>query len=173
MPCATCRRYVDDSIDAHGFPRTSIRAGWKPDDGGAWPELDELSLPELSLVAEGRVPLGRLVDVPVKWFLMDATLASDPLGPVTLRRFLRSARRVAKGIDRALDEIRPDVVLLLNGLFFFEAIAWELCQQRGIDVRLGRSRVRPQRKRASAERAFVVVQVRNRRCKGECWPRSR
>ncbi|MEZ5139560.1 MAG: hypothetical protein R2711_12580 [Acidimicrobiales bacterium] len=33
-----------------------------------------------------------------------------------------------------LDEVQPDLVLLLNGLFLFEGVAWALCQQRGIDV---------------------------------------
>lgn len=134
MPCTTCRRYVEASIEAHGFDRTAVRDGWQDDDPGEWPELDELSMKLLGGVTDLDLPLGALVDIPAKWFLMNATLDDDPLGPITVRRFLRSARRVAKGLERALDELRPDVVLLLNGLFFFEAIAWELCRRRGIDV---------------------------------------
>jgi hypothetical protein len=37
-------------------------------------------------------------------------------------------------VERALDEFEPDTVLLLNGLFLFEAVAWEVCRRRGIDV---------------------------------------
>jgi hypothetical protein len=135
VPCATCTRYVHGSVDAHGLPRLAIRDGWlDEDDLDEWPELDRLSLGELTdVVAEG-LPLGRLVDIPVKWFLMGSGATDDPLTPLTTRRFLRSARRVARGLAAALDEARPQVMLLLNGLFFFESIAWELCRQRGIEV---------------------------------------
>lgn len=135
VPCTTCTRYVHGSLDAHGLPRVSIRDGWESDaDLETWPELDRMSAGELSdVVAEG-LPLGRLVDIPVKWFLMGSGATDDPLTPLTTRRFLRSARLVTRGLAKALDDARPDIVLLLNGLFFFESIAWALCRERGIDV---------------------------------------
>ena len=135
VPCRSCSRYVHDSLDAHGFPRSSLREGWEGGDADHdWPELDEIPAAVLRAVADGGLPLGELVDIPVKWFLMGSQLEDDPLGPITHRRFLRSARRVARGVSAALDRARPDVVLLLNGLFLFEAVAMALCRQRGIDV---------------------------------------
>jgi hypothetical protein len=41
---------------------------------------------------------------------------------------------VVRGVGAALDDIRPEVVLMLNGLFFFESIANAMCRSRGIDV---------------------------------------
>lgn len=134
MPCRSCTRYVDASVDAHGFERVPLRQGWEANDPGPWPELDELSAAELLDVVDGELPLGRLVDIPSKWFLMGSQLGDDPLGPITVRRFLASARRVRRGLTDALDSIKPDTVLLLNGLFFFEAICWALCRERNIDV---------------------------------------
>lgn len=134
VPCTTCTRYVHGSVDAHGFGFTTIREGWEADDPGEWPELDEISAAALTAVEDMGLPLGALVEVPAKWFLMGACIEDDPLGPVTLRRFLRSSRRVVKGLSAALDRVQPEVVLLLNGLFFFEAVAWELCRRRGIEV---------------------------------------
>jgi hypothetical protein len=134
VPCGQCTRYVHDSVDAHGFPRTTITEGWADDDPGAWPELDEVSAAALASIQDSGLPLGEMVEIPAKWFLMGARIEDDPLGPITIRRFLRSARRVVKGISAALDRVQPDVVVLLNGLFFFEAIAWELCRRRDIDV---------------------------------------
>jgi hypothetical protein len=135
VPCRSCTGYVEASIDAHGFRRRSIASGWIDDDPeDEWPELDELSAGELLDVVHEGLPLGRLVDIPAKWFLMGSRLEGDPLGPLTVRRFLRSARRVARGLEAALDATKPEVVVLLNGLFFFEALAWELCRRRGIDV---------------------------------------
>lgn len=135
VPCRSCRKYVHDSLDAHTFPRRTIRSGWIDEDP-PWPELDELSLEELCHVVdpESGLPLGELARIPVSWFLMGSRLHLDPLAPLTYRRFLRSGRRVAEGIAAALDDVRPDTVVLLNGLFFFEAIAWELCRRRDVDV---------------------------------------
>ncbi len=134
MPCSTCTRYVEGSVDAHGFDRIALRSGWQDDDPGDWPEADASSGDDLADLEDLGLPLGRLVDIPSKWFLMGSQLGDDPLGALTVRRFLRSARRVARGLEKTLDELQPDVVLLLNGLFFFEAICWELCRRRGIDV---------------------------------------
>jgi hypothetical protein len=134
VPCVTCTHYTGLSLTMHRFPTTTITEGWQDDDPGEWPELDEISGAALASVQEAGLPLGALVDIPAKWFLMGARIEDDPLGPVTMRRFLRSARRVVKGLSAALDRLQPDVVVLLNGLFFFEAIAWELCRRRGIDV---------------------------------------
>lgn len=136
VPCRSCRKYVHDSIDAHGFPRIAIRDGWEDDDPLPWPELEELSLAELFEVEDpvSGLPLGRLARIPVSWFLMGARLEDDPLAALTYRRFLRSGRRIARGIGNALNEARPETVVLLNGLFYFEAIAWELCRRRSIDV---------------------------------------
>lgn len=133
MPCATCTRYVEGSFDAHGLERSSLRQGWGevPE---RWPELDLLSMAELGSVVVDQISLGELVDIPTKWFLLAAQTEDDPLAPSTTRAFLRSARRIARGVDAMLDRVQPDVVVLLNGLFLFESIAWAICRERGIEV---------------------------------------
>ncbi len=134
MPCTTCHRYVSGSLAAHGFSTRTIAEGWRDDDPWPWAELDAVSAPELTEVEADGYPLGALVDIPVKWFLMAAELDDDPLAPLTTRRFLRTARRLVRGIEAALDRIDPDVVVLCNGLFVFEAVCWEVCRRRGISV---------------------------------------
>ena len=134
MPCASCSRYVADSLDAHDFPQVTIRGGWEHDDPGPWPELDETSLTDLIGVQAEGLDLGHLTRIPLSWFLMRASLSDDPLAPTTWRAFIRSARRIARGVRAALDRATPDVVVLCNGLFLFESIAWAICRERGIDV---------------------------------------
>ena len=59
--------------------RHAPRAGSATDP--AWPELDELLLrPSCATSTYRGVPLGELVDIPVKWFLMGADVDGDPLG---------------------------------------------------------------------------------------------
>lgn len=136
MPCTTCDRYVGASIDAHSFPHDSLADRWmgEDDDPGVWPELDDMGAAELAHVMDGDVDLGALVDRPVKWFLCAADVEHDPLQLRTRRRFLRSARRILRSVERALDDHQPDIIVMLNGLFLFESIAWQACRARGIDV---------------------------------------
>ena len=134
MPCRSCTRYVEDSVDAHGFDRVPLRQGWEQANE-EWPELDGVALDGLSAVSgPDGAPLGALTEIPVKWFLMRTDLQNEPLAAPTWRAFLRSARRIERGVEAALDRLQPDVVMLLNGLFLFEAVAWEVCRRRGIDV---------------------------------------
>lgn len=130
-PCRTCSKYVDDAIRSHGFEPAHLNDAFGEAD---WPELDAVPFAELGDVQHRGLPLGRLVEIPVKWFLLRADTDGDPLAPITYRRFLRSARQIADAVEAQLDRLQPDVVVLCNGLFLFETIAAELCRRRGIDV---------------------------------------
>jgi hypothetical protein len=99
-----------------------------------WPELDATSVADLHLVEADGVPLGRLVEVALRWFLMDSRVDGDPLAPQTARRFLRAARQVARSLRIELETRRPDTMVLLNGRFFFESIAAHIGASLGIDV---------------------------------------
>lgn len=132
MPCGSCARYVGDSLSAHGFVVRRLADRFPAPRG--WPEIDDLPRSGLRAVEVDGLPLGRLVDIPVKWFLCAGELGEDPLGGLTTRSFLRSARRVASAVESALDDWAPDTVVMLNGLFLFEAVMWAACRRRGIDV---------------------------------------
>ena len=94
-PCRTCAHYVRTTLDAHGFDQAELASNWRDADR-SWPELDELSLAELEDVEHEGVPLGRLVAIPVRWFLMRDDLTEDVLAALTYRRFLRSARAILR-----------------------------------------------------------------------------
>ncbi len=134
LPCGSCTRYVEDSLDAFGHQRVSLRSRWEPADPGPWPELAELGSNELAEVEHDGLPLGELMDIPTRWFLLAARLEADPLGTVTQRDFLTSARRMAAGFRRQIAQWRPDTVVMLNGLFSFEAVARAICREEGIEV---------------------------------------
>jgi hypothetical protein len=131
MPCTSCTKYVVDSLRAHGRSPIPL-ADFGPT--VTWPELDTMSLDELAAVSYAGLDLGKLVEIPAKWFLLADELSEDPLGMPTFRSFLRSARAIVDRANAALDSIRPDQVVMLNGLFLFESIVWGLCKQRSIPV---------------------------------------
>ena len=131
MPCKSCTKYVESSLRAHNSKFSSLSLNWGE---SAWPEIDNLSLDELKNVTYKGLPLGSLVEIPVKWFLLGETLSEDPLGTSTYRTFLRSAKLIADSAVVAIDEFQPDQVLMLNGLFLFESIIWEICRLRNISV---------------------------------------
>jgi hypothetical protein len=131
-PCRECRSYVHAALDAHDLPWSPV----VPAGGGQepWPELDACSVGDLADLWADGLPLGRLIEVPLRWFLMDSRVQGDPLAPQTARRFLRAARVVARNLRAALERSQPDVLFLLNGRFFFEAIAMQLAEEMGIEV---------------------------------------
>jgi len=130
MPCRSCSKYVSNSLKSHGLTIESLSDGWGSE--RSWPELDLLNLKELQEVEWDGLPLGKLVDIPVKWFLMGESLSEDPLGTLTYRMFLRSARQIATSARSVIERNQPDQVVVLNGLFLFESIITAICQQRGI-----------------------------------------
>jgi hypothetical protein len=99
-----------------------------------WPEIDEMNLDELQDVTYMGIRLGEIVEIPVKWFLLGETLSKDPLAMITYRKFLRSARAITDSLVVQIDKYKPTQVVMLNGLFLFEAILWDLCRLRGISV---------------------------------------
>lgn len=137
VPCHTCAGYTGRALASHDLPVATLRDSWDlaaADDADEWPELDRLALHELRDIKDQGLPLGRLVEIPVVWFLCNSDLDTDPLGAITYRRFLRSARRIALAVRRQFDHAAPDVLVVLNGLFLFESIAAAVAEERGIRV---------------------------------------
>lgn len=134
MPCRSCSGYTAQSLDAHGHRWQPLQLGDGTGTEPAWPELDGLGLDELRAVTCDGLPLGELVEPAVCWYLCSTDLERDPIGARTLRAFLRSGAAVADQLDAALGRLQPETVVLLNGMFLFEAIARSLCERRGIEV---------------------------------------
>jgi hypothetical protein len=131
IPCRSCTKYVKTSLDAHRSFSIPLSESWGSMN---WPEIDDMNLEQLRQVAYMDIPLGEIVEIPVKWFLLGETLSKDPLAMITYRKFLRSARAITDSAAAQLDNYQPTQVVMLNGLFLFEAIIWELCRIREIPV---------------------------------------
>jgi len=82
MPCRSCTSYTHQSLESHGHAFSPLRGGTTSSDP-AWPELDELDLAGLRAARWRDLPLGQLVEVPVRWDLCNTDLENDPLATLT------------------------------------------------------------------------------------------
>lgn len=97
-------------------------------------ELDRLGAEELRPLRHRDLPIGDYVLNSARWFLCVSDLATVPDGEAVLRAFAKSAMVVAEAAPALLDRVDPEVVFLLNGLFFAERIVKAEAERRGIRV---------------------------------------
>jgi hypothetical protein len=96
--------------------------------------LDALGLDELLALKHGDVPIGHFTLTSARWFLCVSDLAADPEGERIVRAFAKSSMILAVAAPRLLDRVKPDVVFLVNGLFFAERIVKTEAERRGLRV---------------------------------------
>jgi hypothetical protein len=82
----------------------------------------------------GDLPLSECILNSARWFLCVSDLDRFPESKLVLRAFAKSALVVAEAVPALLDRVRPDVVFMLNGLFFAERILRAEAARRGIRV---------------------------------------
>ncbi|HXG70265.1 MAG TPA: hypothetical protein VNJ04_06575 [Gemmatimonadaceae bacterium] len=80
------------------------------------------------------VALGPAVFTAVRWKLRTHFPERHPLGRETALDFIRDGIRWTEGIGRILDKHKPDVVVMLNGVFLPEKITAQLASARGARV---------------------------------------
>ncbi|HBD08796.1 MAG TPA: hypothetical protein DCZ69_11095 [Syntrophobacteraceae bacterium] len=102
--------------------------------------LNDLSLEELLHFEHPltgmneNLPLGKLVLPSLRWRLRLQTLTDDPATRFICREFMLSAWNVAVKFSSLLENIKPQAVVLFNGLHFPEATAAWLCKKCGVRV---------------------------------------
>jgi hypothetical protein len=90
----------------------------------------EQPLPDIN----GSLPLGVLILPSLRWRLRIKTLTDDQATRFICREFMLSAWNVARKFSILLENIKPQAVVLFNGMHFPEATAAWLCRQRGVRV---------------------------------------
>ena len=134
LPCRTCVGYVEPALSAHGFSKRSLKSFSPTANEDPWSVVDTLTATELREIEYHGLPLGRIIESSISWFLLSTRDSIDPLiGPIS-RSFVREGRRVIEQCENMLAELRPDTVVLLNGMLFFESIAMAVARRLDIDV---------------------------------------
>ena len=114
MPCNTCAPFMTTLLSTLRLPyfKTRDLLG----DTAPPPDLDLAELTRPSL----------------QWFLLSGNPPPDAETEAMRKKFLVSGALVARAMQQLLDRVRPDKLVLLNGIFFAERIAIELARRTGI-----------------------------------------
>jgi hypothetical protein len=80
------------------------------------------------------IPLGRLVLPTLRWVLRRHQLVDDGNTRILYQGYIRSAWRVAQEFSVLLDQVNPQALVVFNGMFYPEAAARYLAQQRNLRV---------------------------------------
>ena len=132
--CDRCRSQSAAFLDRTGLAYRWLSTFLEPGEvAEAHREVEGLAIKQLSAHEDGGVPVGRLVGASVNRHL----LRSDEITPefvAAYRRFVAAGVVARRAGSRILARFRPDRILMLNGLFFAEAILMELARHEGVTV---------------------------------------
>lgn len=133
MRCDSCAPYITKVLSLLGFPFHVHREFISPAEKAEIRSLvSALSPDEYERFELDGIPIGQLVLPSVQWYLLSGSLPPDPAAQAVYRRFLISGAIMSRVSGRLLDNIQPEIVYLLNGIFFAERIMIEHAQRRGI-----------------------------------------
>jgi hypothetical protein len=96
--------------------------------------LDALSVAEMQELSYQGRPLGPLVLPSLRWILRRHHLDEDHLTRHLFSKYILSANNIAVEINKVMDDQKPDVVVVFNGLQYPEAVVRWAAKQRGIRV---------------------------------------
>lgn len=78
------------------------------------------------------MPLGRLVLPSIRWALRRHSLPDDEPTRYLFRQYIFSAYSLAQGFAALLDEVKPQTVVIFNGIMYPEATARWVARQMGV-----------------------------------------
>lgn len=97
-------------------------------------DLSLLNVEGLSRFMLDGVPLGHIVLPSLRWILRRHHLKDDEATRFLLRRYILSAAGIVKDFSALVAEKQPRAVVVFNGMFYPEATAKWIADQRGIPV---------------------------------------
>ncbi len=131
--CRACHLYVRKTRELDGIP--TLWLGDVISEGAeerASAMVATLSPGQYEAFVYREYPVGHMVRHSVAHFLRTGNLTDDPRDMEVYRHWLISGIWLVDVCEEILDQRRPDVVVLLNGLFAPEWIMMEAARRRGI-----------------------------------------
>lgn len=133
LPCPSCMPYAQDTFRLFQHTFTTLEK-YVPDARirQLTAEVPSGSFEELSAFEHRGLPVGRMAQISTRWFLNRGSIPNDPAVLSTYARFVALGAVMVEASERLLGDTRPDVVMLLNGLFLVEQVVSEMARRRGI-----------------------------------------
>ena len=127
-----CRKCISQSVRTY----TGAKAEWciYHADETLEAALAGLSLAEMVDFVYQDLPLGELVLSSLRWTLRRHHLLDDEPTRFLCSQFLLSAWSIAQKFSALLDKVKPQAVVVFNGMFFPEATARYLARRRDVRV---------------------------------------
>ena len=94
--------------------------------------VNERTTPELETLTHKGIPLGALTLPSLRWTLRRHHLQDDEPTRFLFRQFILSAYRIVTEFSALLDKVKPQAVVVFNGIAYPEASARWAAEQRGI-----------------------------------------
>ena len=94
--------------------------------------LENLKIEDLSHFLHQDVPLGELALPSVRWILRRHHLVDDEKTTAIYKQYIRSAWSISRAFSKLLDEVKPQSVVVFNGMLFPEATARWVAAKHGI-----------------------------------------
>jgi len=96
--------------------------------------VSNLTLENLISFSFEDLPLGSLILPSVRWVLRRHHLQDDEASRFLCRQYILSAWGIACQFSKMLDDVKPESVVVFNGMFYPEAVARRLALKRGLQV---------------------------------------
>ena len=130
--CARCMTYITELADLAGISRYTLSDYRdRTIEGKIEAELAPLDTKALTRYVWNQFPIGKFAIPPTRWRLRSHDFANHPQGQSVVRGFIRGGVRWAIAIEKVLQLFRPDVVVMLNGLFMEERVTWAVSDRQG------------------------------------------
>jgi hypothetical protein len=130
-PCRSCirvsQRIYPDEFDVPVHIDQTIAMGIQSELAGA-------SIDEMMGFEYLGAPMGQLVLPGLRWVLRRHNLKDDEITRLFYRQYLGSAVSLINTIDQILSQVRPQAIVLFNGIFYPEAVLRYVASRRSLPV---------------------------------------
>ncbi len=139
-PCARCTR-----LSKRLFPQElTIPLNFQKEIvDGIGSMLEGLSFPEMAAWDFKNIPLGNLCLPGLRWALRSHQIPDTQEIRQLFRQYILSAYSLCTNFEEILDQQKPRALVVFNGIFYPEAIARHVAQNRGIPVITHEAGLRP------------------------------
>jgi hypothetical protein len=135
LPCTFCSYQLEAQLRLFKLPHSALRD---------YISLDEMqriseqvkgdSIGELRRFEYKTVPVGNMAGISASWHLGRADISTHERALPVLRDFITTGSIMVNVGERLFERIKPDVVVILNGMLVTDRVLMELARRRGVPV---------------------------------------